>query len=79
MNVVQLKTTTFLHLVGKTKKCIMVNLKKFSSLLDDDDNFINDEDDDVPHDLADYDDEVLANVDDDDEVVTVVYSVNKKD
>ncbi|GJU15383.1 hypothetical protein Tco_1143349 [Tanacetum coccineum] len=37
--------------------------------VNDNDNFIDDEDD-VPHDLADYDDEVLANVDDDDEVMS---------
>ncbi|GJU27268.1 reverse transcriptase domain-containing protein [Tanacetum coccineum] len=41
--------------------------------MDEDDDFIDDEDD-VPHDLADFDDEMLANaVDDDDEAVTVVY------
>ncbi|GJR03404.1 hypothetical protein Tco_0526388 [Tanacetum coccineum] len=152
MNAVQLKTTAFLHLVGRTENCIMVNPKKFLSLLisrsnlccselsgstlamndvvqdvyhkkysngdvivveddhdvihdnsfdlalstswndldfttlsidgqstkveappniipvDNNDNFIDDEDD-VPHDLIDYHDEVLANVDDDDDEV----------
>ncbi|GKA31390.1 hypothetical protein Tco_0717695 [Tanacetum coccineum] len=41
--------------------------------VDDDDDFIDDEDD-VPHDLANSDDEVLANADDD-QVATVVYSM----
>ncbi|GKG39005.1 hypothetical protein Tco_0460717, partial [Tanacetum coccineum] len=42
---------------------------------DEDDDFIDDEDV-VPHDLADFDDEVLANDDDD---VAVVYSSEEED
>ncbi|GKA27670.1 hypothetical protein Tco_0713838 [Tanacetum coccineum] len=45
--------------------------------VDDDDDFIDDEDD-VPHDLADSDDEVLANADDD-QAATVVYSSDEED
>ncbi|GJU40479.1 S-adenosyl-L-methionine-dependent methyltransferases superfamily protein [Tanacetum coccineum] len=40
--------------------------------VNEDDDFIDDEDH-VPHDLADFDDEVLANADDDDEAATIVY------
>ncbi|GJX01402.1 hypothetical protein Tco_0185315 [Tanacetum coccineum] len=45
--------------------------------VDEDDDFIDDEDD-VPYDLADSDDEVLAN-DDDDNDVAVVYSSEEED
>ncbi|GJU09893.1 hypothetical protein Tco_1132289 [Tanacetum coccineum] len=47
-------------------------------LVDEDDHFIDDEDD-VPHDLADFDDEVLANANDDDEATTIVYSSDEED
>ncbi|GKE08868.1 hypothetical protein Tco_1412419 [Tanacetum coccineum] len=47
-------------------------------LVNDDDDFIDDEDD-FSHDLADYNDEVLANADDYDEVTTVVYSSDEED
>nr|GEU75124.1 hypothetical protein [Tanacetum cinerariifolium] len=47
-------------------------------LVDDDDNFIDDQDD-VPHDLADSDDEVLLNADDYDEAAPVVYSADEED
>ncbi|GJW00861.1 hypothetical protein Tco_1556112 [Tanacetum coccineum] len=46
--------------------------------VNDDDDFIDDEDN-VPHDLVDFDDEVLANADDDDEAATVVYSIDEED
>ncbi|GJW23376.1 hypothetical protein Tco_0033998, partial [Tanacetum coccineum] len=42
-------------------------------VVEGDDDFIDDEDD-ISHDLADSDDEVLVNVDDDDKAATVVYS-----
>ncbi|GJZ80772.1 hypothetical protein Tco_0645766 [Tanacetum coccineum] len=45
--------------------------------VDEDDDIINDEDV-LPHDLADSDDEDLVNVDDDDGVA-VIYSSEKKD
>ncbi|GKE86047.1 hypothetical protein Tco_1559789 [Tanacetum coccineum] len=47
-------------------------------LVDEDDDFIDDEDD-VPHDLADFDDEVLANANDDDEATTIIYSSDEED
>ncbi|GKC15551.1 hypothetical protein Tco_1012333, partial [Tanacetum coccineum] len=46
-------------------------------LIEDDDNFF-DHEDDVPYDLTDSDNEVLANSDDD-KVATVVYSSDKED
>ncbi|GKD80178.1 reverse transcriptase domain-containing protein [Tanacetum coccineum] len=46
--------------------------------VDDDDDFIDGEDE-VPHDLADFNDEVLASDDDDDVVVIVVYSSDEED
>ncbi|GJZ45056.1 reverse transcriptase domain-containing protein [Tanacetum coccineum] len=46
--------------------------------VDDDDDFINGEDE-VPHDLAYFDDEVLASDDDDDVVAIVVYSSDEED
>ncbi|GJX29038.1 S-adenosyl-L-methionine-dependent methyltransferases superfamily protein [Tanacetum coccineum] len=47
--------------------------------VDEDGDFINDEDD-FPHDLADYDDKVLANDDDDDdETAIIVYSSDEED
>ncbi|GJW71959.1 hypothetical protein Tco_0128876 [Tanacetum coccineum] len=46
--------------------------------VDDDDDFIDGEDG-VPHDLADADEEVLANDDDDDVAATVVYSSDEED
>ncbi|GJX17271.1 hypothetical protein Tco_0218103 [Tanacetum coccineum] len=45
--------------------------------VDDDDDFIHDEDG-IPHDLADSDDEVLANADDD-EAMIIVYSSDEED
>ncbi|GKA13073.1 hypothetical protein Tco_0692619 [Tanacetum coccineum] len=45
--------------------------------VDDDDDFIDDEDG-IPSDLVDYDDEVLAN-DDDNVAATVVYSSDEED
>ncbi|GJZ83783.1 hypothetical protein Tco_0648956 [Tanacetum coccineum] len=46
--------------------------------LDEDDDIIDDEDA-LPHDLADSDDEDLVNVDDDDDGVDVVYSSEEED
>nr|GEY01209.1 ferrochelatase [Tanacetum cinerariifolium] len=46
-------------------------------VVDDNDDFIDDEDG-VPHDLADFDDEVLANAEDDDEAATVIYSSDEE-
>ncbi|GJY08361.1 putative reverse transcriptase domain-containing protein [Tanacetum coccineum] len=46
--------------------------------VDEDDNFIDDEDG-VPHDLVYSDDEVLANDDDDDDDVAIFYSSEKED
>ncbi|GJW07354.1 hypothetical protein Tco_1569777 [Tanacetum coccineum] len=46
--------------------------------IDEDDDFI-DVEDDVPHDLADSDDEVLGNADDDDEPATIVCSSDEND
>ncbi|GJR90721.1 hypothetical protein Tco_0214732 [Tanacetum coccineum] len=46
--------------------------------VDDDDDFIHDEDG-IPHDLADSNDEVLANADDDDEAMIIVYSSDEED
>nr|GEZ41878.1 hypothetical protein [Tanacetum cinerariifolium] len=47
-------------------------------LVDDDGDFIDDEDD-VPRDLADSDNEVLTNPDDYDDAATVVYSSDEED
>ncbi|GJU71631.1 hypothetical protein Tco_1263036, partial [Tanacetum coccineum] len=47
-------------------------------LVDDNDDFIDDEDN-IPHDLADFNSEVLANSDDDDvEVLLVVNSSHEE-
>ncbi|GKF28383.1 hypothetical protein Tco_0094725, partial [Tanacetum coccineum] len=46
--------------------------------VDEDDDIIDDEDP-LPHDLADSDAEDLVNVDDDDDDVSVVYSSEKED